>query len=132
MTYRLPSLNALRAFEAAARHLSFKQAGNELTVTSGAISQHVKSLEDALGVRLFNRLHNSLMLTEAGQAYLPSIRGAFRAISEATERLVPQGFAKALTVGVQPSFAVKWLLPRLNRLREMHPAIDLRISRHYS
>ena len=68
------------------------------------------------------------MLTEAGQTYLPAVRGAFRQISEATERLVPQGLIKALTVGVQPSFAVKWLFPRLNRLREMHPALDVRIS----
>ena len=128
MSYLMPSLNALRAFEAAARHLSFKKAGHELNVTPGAISQQVKSLEESLGVQLFNRLHNTLVLTESGQAYLPEIRDAFRKISDATDRLLPRGIVEMLTIGIQPSFAVKWLFPRLARFKSSHPEIDVRIS----
>ena len=84
MTYILPPLNALRAFEAAARHLSFKLAAHELHVTPAAVGQQVKALEARLGVRLFERLHKQLVLTEAGQAYLPEISGGFRRIADAT------------------------------------------------
>lgn len=128
MSYRLPSLNALRAFEAAARHLSFKQAANELHVTPGAVGQHIKALEDTLGVRLFQRLNRSLLLTEAGQAYLPPIQTAFRHISEATSRLAPERLPKAFDIGVQPAFAVKWLMPRLPRFVAAHPGIKLHLS----
>lgn len=128
MSYRLPPLNALRAFEAAARHLSFKQAANELHVTPGAVSQQVKSLEETLGVRLFQRLHNSLLLTEEGQTYFPLVRKAFHDLSHATERVAPQRLIDMLTIGVEPSFAVKWLFPRLGRFRETHPNTDVRIS----
>lgn len=128
MSYRLPPLNALRAYEAAARHLSFKLAAHELNVTAGAISQQVKALEDVLGVQLFKRMHKSLLLTDTGQAYLPPIRKAFRIMSEATEQIVPGSITKTLTVGVQSLFAVKWLLPRLNGFIERHPGIDVQIS----
>lgn len=128
MSYRLPPLNALRAYEAAARHLSFKLAAHELNVTPGAISQQVKALEDVLGIQLFKRMHQSLLLTDTGQAYLPPIRNAFRMISDATERIVPGSVPKTLTVGVQSLFAVKWLLPRLNDFIDRHPAIDVQIN----
>ena len=91
MTYVLPPLNALRAFEAAARHLSFKLAAQELHVTPGAIGQQVKALENRLGVRLFERLHKQLVLTEAAQAFLPEVGAGFRRLASATARLRPTG-----------------------------------------
>src|SRR5882762_1842927 len=89
MSYRLPPLNGLRSFEAAARHLSFTRAADELGVTPGAVSQQVKSLEGALGITLFRRLPRSLILTSEGEAYLPSITSAFDLISRATETSAP-------------------------------------------
>src|SRR4029078_2983878 len=89
MSYRLPPLNGLRAFEVAARHLSFTRAADELGVTPGAVSQQVKSLEGALGIALCRRLPPSLILTPAGEAYLPAIQSAFDAISRATESTAP-------------------------------------------
>jgi DNA-binding transcriptional LysR family regulator len=91
MTYTLPPLNALRAFEAAARHLSFKLAAHELHVTPAAVGQQVKALEARLGVSLFERLHKQLILTAAGQAYLPQISDGFRRIADATSQLKPAG-----------------------------------------
>src|SRR3569623_655405 len=91
MPYALPPLNALRAFEAAARHLSFKLAAHELHVTPAAIGQQVKALEARLGVQLFERLHKQLILTAAGQAYLPGITAGFRHIADATSQLTPSG-----------------------------------------
>ena len=89
MSHRLPPLNGLRSFEAAARHLSFTHAADELGVTPGAVSQQVKSLEAALGIALFRRLPRSLVLTSAGEAYLPAINSAFNIISTATESTAP-------------------------------------------
>src|SRR5215469_851551 len=99
MTYSLPPLTALRAFEAAARHLSFKLASHELHVTPAAVGQQVKALEARLGVRLFERLHKQLILTAAGQVYLPEISDGFRRIADATSRLKPAG-AVLLQLGV--------------------------------
>src|SRR4051812_15562609 len=99
MTWLLPPLNPLRAFEAAARHLSFKLAARELHVTPGAISQQVKALEDRLGVPLFDRLHKQLILTAAGQDYAASVRKSFHHIADATGRLMPRGVAAVLTLG---------------------------------
>lgn len=125
---RLPPLNALRAFEAAARHLSFARAAAELHVTPAAISHQVKSIEDWLGVRLFKRLNRAVRLTEAGQACLPLLREGFDRLAEAMARArAPRG-GGAVTVSVAPSFGAKWLVPRLDRFRERHPDIDLRIS----
>src|SRR5579863_8947076 len=98
MTYTLPPMNPLRAFEAAARHLSFKLAAHELHVTPGAVGQQVKTLEDRLGVRLFERLHKQLILTPAGQEYVVSVQKAFYRIADATERLKPRGVAAILTI----------------------------------
>ena len=108
MTYTLPPLNALRAFEAAARHLSFKLAAHELHVTPAAVGQQVKSLEVRLGVRLFERLHKQLVLTAAGQAFLPEISDGFRRIADATARLKPAGAAR-LQLGVHGSFDLRRL-----------------------
>jgi LysR family glycine cleavage system transcriptional activator len=125
MTWLLPPLNALRAFEAAARHLSFKLAAHELHVTAGAVSQQVKALEERLGVRLFDRRHRQLILTPAGQRYLPGLRDAFRLIAQATQALEPEGMAKMVTLGVHARFD----LPRLaaDRFRADHPMIGLRL-----
>ena len=124
MTYILPPLNALRAFEAAARHLSFKLAAHELHVTPAAVGQQVKSLEARLGVRLFERLHKQLVLTAAGQAYLPEISGGFRRIANATAHLKPVG-AVLLQLGVHGSFDLRRL--ELARFRAAHEEIGLRV-----
>jgi LysR family glycine cleavage system transcriptional activator len=125
---RLPSLNALRAFEAAARHLSFTRAAAELNVTQTAISHQIKGLEDQLGVQLFRRLPRGLLLTEEAQRYAPALRAAFEQVAAATEQLSASGAGGALTLSTVPSFAAKWLVPRLGRFRAAHPEIDLRIS----
>ena len=128
MARRLPPLNALRAFEAAARHLSFTKAAEELYVTQAAVSHQVKALEEALGVQLFRRLNRRLMLTDAGQLYLPALTEAFDGIDAATGRLRADENAGSLTVSVANSLAAKWLLPRLPRFRERHPEIDVEVS----
>jgi LysR family transcriptional regulator, glycine cleavage system transcriptional activator len=102
MSHRLPPLNGLRSFEAAARHLSFTRAADELGVTSGAVSQQVKSLEGALGIALFRRLPRSLVLTNEGEAYLPAVRSAFEIISKATELTAPALRGRKLRLGVAP------------------------------
>src|SRR5271165_6200842 len=124
----LPPLNALRAFEASARHLSMKDAATELSVTPGAVSQLVRGLEQRLGTQLFRRGNRSLVLTEAGQSYFAPIRHAFRQIGEATRRLRARPFAGVLTVSAPPAFAASWLVPRLGRFRERHADIELNIA----
>lgn len=121
-------MNALRAFEAAARQLSFTKAAAELHVTQAAISHQVKTLEEHLGLPLFRRLNRRLVLTEAGQRYLPVLREAFDAIDEGTRRLHQDEDSGPLHVSVVPSFAAKWLLPRMSRFRDLHPDIDVMVS----
>jgi LysR family glycine cleavage system transcriptional activator len=128
MTRRLPPLSALRAFEAAARHLSFTRAAGELHVTQTAISHQIRGLEEHLGVRLFRRLPRGLLLTEEGQSYLPAVRDAFDRIDAATGELIAARAGGPLTASMIPSFAARWLVPRLGRFRSAHPEIDLRIS----
>ena len=128
MTVRLPPMNTLRAFEAAARHLSFTQAAGELHVTQAAVSHQIRTLEDALGVRLFRRLNRAIRLTEEGQEFVSEVRKALSHLSAAVEKLASPGAGGPLTVSVLPSFASKWLVPRLGRFRELHPEIDVRIS----
>lgn len=125
---QLPSLSALRAFEASARHLSMTLAGNELHVTPGAISLQIRDLESALGVRLFERRPRSLALTADGAEYFATMRTAFRLIREATAALVMRSKDTVLTVTCTAGFATHWLVPRLRRFEEAHPDIDLRIS----
>ena len=127
MSRRLPPLNALRAFEAAARHESFSAAADELHVTHGAISHQVKALEAWLGIRLFERRTRAVRLTEAGSAYRPVVEGAFNQIHAATVSLVRAREDTPLHVTTTPAFAVRWLAPRLGRLWREHPNLDLRL-----
>jgi LysR family glycine cleavage system transcriptional activator len=128
LSNRLPPLNALRAFEASARQLSFTRAAEELFVTQAAISHQIKSLEEFLGIKLFMRKNRALLLSEEGQAYYLDIKDVFNAINDATERLLARGEKGAITVSTQPSFAIQWLVPRLNAFYALHPDIDVRIK----
>src|SRR5512140_2532888 len=128
MRPRLPPLNALKAFEAAARHESFTRAAEELCVTQGAVSHQVKALEAELAVKLFNRERQRLLITEAGRDYLAVIRDALDRIAAGTERLVQRQSAGVLTVSTSPDFAAKWLVHRLGHFAEAHSDIDLRVS----
>ena len=128
MLRRLPPLNALKAFEAAARSESFSRAAEELCVTPGAVSHQVKALEATLGIRLFNRERQRLVITEPGREYLAVVRDALDRIAVGTARLVQRQSCGVLTVSMSPDFAAKWLVRRLGRFAEKHPEIDLRIS----
>ncbi|TNE40745.1 MAG: transcriptional regulator GcvA [Alphaproteobacteria bacterium] len=125
---RLPPLKALQSFEAAARHLSFSKAADELFVTPAAISHQVKALEDWLGFSLFKRLNRAVILTDEGQAYVVGVREGLEAISNATDKVMKQELAGHLHVDTLPSFAARWLLPRLSRFRDEEPDIDVRLS----
>lgn len=122
---RLPSLNALRAFEAASRHLNFRLAAEELGVTQGAVAQQVRGLEAELGLKLFDRLPRSLALTGEGRVYIADISRAFELIAKATATLRPE--PERLTLSVTPTFASKWLVPRLPDFTALHPTLDLHI-----
>jgi LysR family transcriptional regulator, glycine cleavage system transcriptional activator len=128
VTARLPSLNGLRAFEAAARHLSFTLAASELNVTQTAISHQIRRLEEELGIRLFIRKNRALALTPKARDYLPGVRAAFNDLRLATERLLRKDDGNVLTISTLASLAVKWLLPRLSKFQEAHPKIDVRIT----
>ena len=128
MQRRLPPLTSLRAFEAAGRHLSFTKAAEELTVTQAAISHQVKALEEHLDVALFLRLPRQLELTKAGKILLPVVRDAFNRISESVAKLNKDVASAALTVKLAPSFAAKWLSPRLDDFRRKHPQIVLSLT----
>ena len=125
---RLPPLTALRAFEAAARHSSFTRAATELHVTQAAISHQVKQLEEWLGLKLFERHGHALSLTVQGKRYLPQLSQALDLLATATEALGSPALAGPLRVSVLPSFAAKWLMPRLSRFHAAYPSIDLHIS----
>ncbi|ESX08956.1 LysR substrate-binding domain-containing protein [Mesorhizobium sp. M1148] len=123
---RLPSLNALRAFEAAARHESFARAAEELCVTEGAISRHVKLLETALQVELFRRLPRRLVLTDAGRNFQPILAAAFESIAAGAQDVQRQ--PRHLKVICPPTFSIRWLLPRLDRFKQQWPAIGIRVT----
>jgi DNA-binding transcriptional LysR family regulator len=125
MVRTLPPLNALRAFEAAARHLSFTRAAEELRVTQAAVSHQVKALEERLGVALFRRLTRGLRLTDEGQALLPDLRDGFDRLAHAVERVGRRGAQGRLTVSLLTTFALSWLVPRLPRFNERHPEIEV-------
>lgn len=127
MARGLPPLNALRAFEAAGRHLSFTAAAEELHVTPAAISHQVKGLEEALGVQLFRRLPRGLSLTDAGQACLPKLSEGFESLVDAVERARGHEEAGVLNVSVLQSLTLKWLIPRLPRFHADHPEVDVRV-----
>ncbi|HZZ36890.1 MAG TPA: transcriptional regulator GcvA [Caulobacteraceae bacterium] len=125
---RLPPLNALRAFEAAARHLNFSRAADELSVTPGAVSQQIQNLEDYVGAALFKRTPKGLLLTDAAQTALPALREAFDRLAEAASLLTAAVDGRRLTLTAAPSFAAKWLVPRLGRFEEAHPQVDVWLS----
>lgn len=129
MSRRLPPLNALVVFEAAARHLSFTRAAESLHVTQAAVSHQIKALEEWLGVALFHRIGRGqgLALTESGREYLPRISGAFDTIRSATSSVMDSRRQRVLNVATLDSFGLLWLLPRLNRFLRDHPSIDVRI-----
>jgi LysR family glycine cleavage system transcriptional activator len=121
-------LNALRAFEAAARHLSFKKAARELHVTPGAISHQIKVLEESLGVALFRRLTRALELTSEAHSMLPKVREGLENLAEAVERVRARENTTALTVIAPPNFAARWLVPRLSRFTTAHPELELHVA----
>src|ERR1700753_621754 len=123
----LPSLNGLRAFEAAARHMSFTRAADELNVTQTAISHQIRRLEEQLGLPLFIRQHRALILTREAQDYLPSIRSAFEDLRRATQRLRRFDHDGLLTVSTTASLATKWLVSRVAAFPEANPDIEGRI-----
>ena len=122
---RLPSLNALRAFEAVARHLSLTRAAEELHVTPAAVSHQIRALEADLGVTLLRRVRRDFRLTDAAQAGLPPLREAFDLLGEAVERMHSGRSDRLLTVSVLPSFAATWLVPRLSGFQALHPELDV-------
>ncbi len=124
------SLNALRAFEAAARHLSFTKAADELCVTQAAISHQVKALEERVGASLFRRTPRGLVLTDEGEALAPALSDGFDRIQRAIDRFEGGNAQEVLNVGVVGTFAVGWLMPRAERFRAAHPGIDLRLMTH--
>lgn len=125
MPRNLPPLNALRAFEAAATHMSFTLAADELHVTQAAVSHQIKTLEEWLGVSLFARFNRQLELTDEGRAYLPEVRKALDKIADATQQITEQKSRVALSVCVMDSFAAEWLVPRLKDFQENYPEIDI-------
>jgi LysR family glycine cleavage system transcriptional activator len=129
---RNPPLNALRAFEAAARHLSFKLAARELHVTPGAVSHQVKLLEEHVGTPLFKRLTRALELTAGAQAMLPKVREGLDALHVAVQRARSREGMRPLTVVSPPNFAARWLVPRLARFTDSHPDIELHVASRQS
>ena len=129
MPYRLPPLNALRAFEAAARHLSFKNAALELSVTPTAVSHQIKLLEESIGVLLFRRLTRALELTTQGEALLPKVREGLECFASAVEAARAPDIHGRLTLVLPPSFATRWLVPRLRRFAAAEPSLNLHIVR---
>jgi len=127
MIYRLPPLNALRVFEAAARHLSFKEAANELSITQAAVSHQIKSLEDYLGVQLFKRAGRGVQLTEAARAALPRLREGFDALAGAVETIHVRADETDLQITAPPVFTARWLMPRLADFSKQEPKIDVRV-----
>ena len=125
---RLPPLNWLRAFEAAARHLSFTEAGRELHITQSAVSQQVKSLEGHLRQHLFLRRPRSLQLTDAGRAYLPTIEAAFKMLREGTRALTGENPDTLLDIHANLAFTVHWLMPRMEAFLAAHPWVKLNLS----
>ena len=128
MRRSLPPLNALRSFEAAARHQSFTRAAEELCVTQGAVSHQVKALEIELGLQLFKRARNGLVITDAGRDYLAVVRDVFEQLELATDRLLQRQRSGTITVSTSPDFAAKWLVSRLGRFAEAYPEIELKLA----
>ncbi len=128
MFAKLPSLNALRAFEALARHLSYTKAAQELSVTPAAVKQLVAKLEASLGAQLVQRTGRDLMLTEAGRAGQTSLAEGFRHMVIAVDEMRPSPSKRRLVVSAEPFFAASWLVPRLNRFKEIYDGVDVLID----
>ena len=128
MAKRLPPLNALKAFEAAARYLSFTKAADELFVTQAAVSHQIKSLEGFLSTKLFLRKNRTLLLTEEGQSFYMDIKDIFVSLQDATDRVLSLGSKGAITVATPPSFASQWLVARISQFSQENPEIDVRIK----
>ena len=128
MPRRLYPLNALRVFEASARNLSFKKASEELSVTAAAVSHQVKGLEEFLGLPLFRRMPRGLLLTDTGQLLLSELSEVFQSLDRAMERVIDSDSRGTLTLSVAPTFAVMWLIPRLQKFYALYPDLDVRIS----
>jgi LysR family transcriptional regulator, glycine cleavage system transcriptional activator len=127
MTNQTPSIRALQAFEASARHLSFLQAAEELNVTPGAVSRQIQALETLLGRRLFIRQHRKVALTRSGRDYLAEVRGPLAQIDAATARVRDEA-SDALSICVYPNFAMRWFIPRWSRFYDLHPTTDVRLT----
>lgn len=129
MAWQLPSLAALRTFEAAARHLSFTKAAGELNLTQSAVSRQIRVMEEYLGVLLFQRVKQRLVLTEAGRIYVEDIRAALEQMQAATVNLLAnQGKGGILNIATPPAFGTKWLIPRLHRFSDAHPEIMINLA----
>lgn len=126
--FKLPSLNALKAFESAGRLLSFTLAAQELNVTQGAVSRQIKTLEEELGVRLFFRHHRRIVLTDKGRMLLAPLSDAFDIIAGATLTLKPRHQDQDLNIKVHPTFAIRWLIPRIHRFQSLYPAMQVRLT----
>ncbi len=124
----LPPLASIRAFEVAARHLSFTKAAEELNVTQSAISRHIRQLEESLGLPLFVRRHRALALTAAGESYQSELGGLFRRMARATDRVLRAGHNERLHIHSYTTFAMHWLIPRLRRFQEANPGIDFELT----
>ncbi len=131
MERRLPPLNALRAFEAASRMLSFTRAAEELHVTPAAVSHRIKTLEGRLGLMLFRRENNRILLTDQGQVYVPVVRNALEMIAEGTAKLSEADASNIVNLSLLPTFAVRWLIPRLSSFQKTHPNVEVRLSTTY-
>ncbi len=125
---RLPPLKSLQAFEAAGRHLSFTEAARDLNVTPGAISQQIRMLEEYLEIKLFKRMNRLIVLTDAGQLFLPMISAGFEQFNDAVNLVRQKRSDGPLTITSAQSFVSKWLIPRLARFKSLHPNIDVRID----
>ncbi|SMH62647.1 transcriptional regulator GcvA [Azospirillum agricola] len=128
MTYRLPPLSTLRVFEAAARHLSFKSAADELGLTPSAVSRSVQALEDWIGNPLFARGNRTIVLTDVGTAYAAQVRAALDLLAQATRALPGRGARGTLSISAAPTFGLRWLMPRLGRFKARHPDIALTLD----
>ncbi|MDP9877502.1 LysR family glycine cleavage system transcriptional activator [Variovorax boronicumulans] len=124
---RLPSITALTAFESAARHLNFRRAADELHLTQGAVSQQVRQLEENLGVALFARVRQRVLLTGPGARYLEEVRRILRDLGEVTNQAMATGDKEILNLASVPTFAVKWLIPRLPAFLAMHPEVNVNL-----
>ncbi|WP_410686014.1 transcriptional regulator GcvA [Avibacterium paragallinarum] len=128
MYKRLPPLNSLKAFECAARHLSFTKAADELFVTQAAVSHQIKLLEDFLGIELFKRQHRTLVLTELGQIYCKEVKDILYRLSDVTQKLMAQKNEKHLAISVPQTFGIQWLVPRLSQFNALYPDIEVRLT----